>query len=66
MTNKKKRIPAARDRRLFVRSERLDPPDLRKLSRALIALALTEAQAEAEAQAEHEKKKSREDAERAA
>ena len=36
-----------------VRSQRRTPPDLRKLSRALIALA--QAQAEAEAQAEHEK-----------
>lgn len=39
-------------RRLVVRSERRDPPDYRKLSRALIALA--QAQAEKEAQAEHE------------
>jgi hypothetical protein len=39
-------------RRLTVRSERRDPPDYRKLSRALIALA--QAQAEKEAQAEHE------------
>lgn len=41
-------------RRLVVRSERRDPPDYRKLSRALIALA--QAQAEKEAQAEHEAK----------
>jgi len=65
MSNKKKRIPAARDRRLFVRSERLDPPDLRKLSRALIALALAEAQAEADAEAEHAQK-DEEDGKRAA
>lgn len=65
MTNKKKRATPARDRQLFVRSERRDPPDLRKLSRALIALALAQAQAEAEAQAEH-KKTVEEDAERAA
>jgi hypothetical protein len=39
-------------RRLVVRSERRDPPDYRKLSRALIALA--QAQAEKEARAEHE------------
>lgn len=55
MSNKKKRIPA-RDRRLFVRSEQRETPDLGKLSRALIALALAQAQAEAEAQAEHEAK----------
>jgi hypothetical protein len=65
MSTKKKRAPAARDRRLFVRSEPLDPPDLRKLSRALIALALAQAQAEAEAQAEHQKKV-KEDRDRAA
>lgn len=35
-----------------VRSERRTPPDLRKLSRALIALA--QAQADADARAEHE------------
>jgi hypothetical protein len=46
MTNKMNR-----DRRVSVRSVRLDPPDLRRLSRALIALAV--AQAEAEAEAEH-------------
>lgn len=37
-----------------VHSERRTPPDLRKLSKAMIALA--QAQAEAEAQADHEKK----------
>lgn len=40
------------ERRISVRAVRRDPPDLKKLSQALIALAL--AQAEAEAQAEHE------------
>lgn len=35
-------------------SQRRTPPDLRKLSRALIELA--QAQAEAEAQAEHERR----------
>ncbi len=39
-------------RRISIRAVRKDPPDLRKLSRALIALAI--AQEEAEAQAEHE------------
>jgi hypothetical protein len=42
-------------RRIRVRAVRRDPPDLRKLSRALIALALEQAQAEADAQAAHEK-----------
>ena len=40
-------------RRVSIRSVRRDPPDLRKLGRALIALAV--AQAEAEAEAEHTK-----------
>ena len=44
-------------RRLVVRSERRDPPDYRKLSRALIALA--QAQAEKEAQAEFEGRRKR-------
>ena len=39
-----------------MRAGRRNPPDLKKLSRALIALAMAQAQAEAEAQAEHEKK----------
>ena len=50
------------ERRIRVRSVRRDPPDLKKLSRALIALAL--AQAEADAQAEHQQQK--EDRRRAA
>lgn len=43
------------DREIRVRAVRRDPPDLRKLSRALIELALAQAQAEADAQAEHER-----------
>ena len=43
-----------RGRRIVVRGVRREPPDLRKLSRALIALALEQAQAEADAQAQHE------------
>ncbi len=39
------------ERRISVRAVRRDPPDLKKLSQALIALAI--AQAEAEAEAEH-------------
>ncbi|BBX63227.1 hypothetical protein MSAS_24010 [Mycobacterium saskatchewanense] len=37
------------ERKIIVRSVRRDPPDLRKLSRAVIAMALRDAQAEAEA-----------------
>ncbi|HEY3684246.1 MAG TPA: hypothetical protein VGL93_14515 [Streptosporangiaceae bacterium] len=40
------------ERRFRVRGERRDPPDLRKLGKALISLA--QAEAEKEAQAEHE------------
>jgi len=40
------------ERRISVRAVRRDPPDLKKLSQALIALAM--AQAEAQAQSEHE------------
>jgi hypothetical protein len=40
------------ERRISVRAVRRDPPDLKKLSQALIALAM--AHAEAEAQSEHE------------
>jgi hypothetical protein len=43
-------------RHISVRAVRRDPPDLKKLSRALIALALEQAQAEADAQAAHEEK----------
>ena len=38
-------------RRIVIRSVRKNPPDLSKLSRALIALAMAQAEAEAEAQA---------------
>jgi len=37
------------ERYITVRSVRRDPPDLRKLSRAVIAMALRDAEAEAEA-----------------
>jgi hypothetical protein len=43
------------ERRISVRAVRRDPTDLKKLSQALIALAI--AQAEAEAQSEHENRK---------
>lgn len=41
------------ERRISVRTVRRNPPDLRKLSRALIALAQADAEAQAQAQAEH-------------
>lgn len=44
-----------RERQISVRGVRREPPDLRKLGRALIGLAM--AQAEAEAEAEHQAKK---------
>lgn len=40
-------------RRITIRSVRRDPPDVRKLSRALIALAYAQAKAEVDAEAEH-------------
>jgi hypothetical protein len=54
------------ERRIRVRAVRRDPPDLKKLSRALIALAMAQAQAEAEAQAEHEAKPDEQDEPRVA
>lgn len=39
------------ERRIRIRSVRKDPPDLRKLAGALIALAQAQAEADAEAQA---------------
>ena len=41
-----------KQRHIRVRGQRRNPPDLRKLSRALIALA--QAQAEADAEAQHQ------------
>ena len=49
MTTKKK--THHQDRRIRVRSVRKDPPDLKKLAGALIALAQAQAEAEAEAEA---------------
>lgn len=54
------------ERRVRIRALRRDPPDIKKLSRALIALAMAQAQAEADAQATHETKKEKEDEPRAA
>lgn len=39
-----------KDRRIIVRGLRRDPPDIRKLSRALISLAMAEAEREAQAE----------------
>jgi hypothetical protein len=49
--NAKSRGPG-KQRNISVRAVRRDPPDLRKLSRALIQLAIAEAEAEAEQTAE--------------
>lgn len=43
---------AHQPRNIQIRSVRRDPPDIDKLSRALLALAIEAAQAEKEAQAE--------------
>jgi hypothetical protein len=62
----KKQRSSAGDRRIRVRAIRRDPPDMKKLSRALIALAMAQAQAEADAQAEHQAKKGEKEGPRAA
>jgi len=62
----RKQRPRGGERRIRVRAIRRDPPDIKKLSRALIALALTQAQAEADAQADHRAKKEEEGRPRAA
>jgi hypothetical protein len=49
-THKDSKHLSTRERHLSVRAIRRDPPDLRKLSRALIQLAMAEAAAEAEAE----------------
>lgn len=52
-TNRKKSAKGGgRQRRISVRAVRREQPDLRKLSRALIALAMEQAAAEAAAQAQ--------------
>jgi hypothetical protein len=53
-------------RAISVRAVRRNPPDLKKLSRALIALALEQAQAEADAEAAHQRTKTGERNRRAA
>lgn len=42
-------------RRIQVRAVRRNPPDIKKLGKALLALAMAQAQAEVDAQAEHRK-----------
>lgn len=54
-----------RQRQIRIRGIRRDPPDVQKLGRALLALALEKAKNEADAQSEHEKSL-KEDSERAA
>lgn len=49
---KGKRSGPGRQRNISVRAVRRDPPDLKKLSRALISLAMAEAAAEAQAAAD--------------
>ena len=39
-------------RKVTIRTVRRDPPDLRKLSRALIALAIAQSEADAEAESD--------------
>jgi hypothetical protein len=53
LASKRKRKTKRRyrdDRRITVRGVRRDPPDIRKLSRALISLAMAEAEREAQAE----------------
>mgnify|MGYP000442151381 CR=1 FL=1 len=58
----KKQQRRVRNRRISVRAVRRDPVDVRKLSRALIALA--EADAERAAQADHQQRPEQPSAER--
>lgn len=52
----------AKDKKPYGRAVRRGRPELRNLSRALIALAMAQAKAEADAQAEHEKQKAEDQA----
>lgn len=47
---RRKRSSHKQERRFRVRGVRRDPPDIRKLSKALIGLALAEAEREAQAE----------------
>jgi hypothetical protein len=53
-TNRKRNDYRGRQRRLSVRAIRRESPDLRRLGRAIVSLALLEAEAEAAAQREAE------------
>ena len=50
MTRRQKKTSHRQERTFAVRSVRRDPVDMRKLSKALIGLAMAEAKREAEAQ----------------
>lgn len=49
-SRRQRRTRGQRDRQIAVRAVRRDPPDLRKLSRAIAAIAIAQAEAEAQAQ----------------
>jgi hypothetical protein len=51
-TNRKRNDYKGRQRRISVRGIRRESPDIRRLGRAIVALALAEAEAEAEAAAQ--------------
>jgi len=53
-TNRKRNDHRGRQRRISVRAIRRESPDLRRLGRAIVSLALLEAEAEAAAQREAE------------
>jgi hypothetical protein len=53
MSNKRSKTRGGPERRISVRAVRKDPPDVKKLSQAVIALAL--AQAEKDAQQAHKR-----------
>jgi hypothetical protein len=58
MSNRRKRRGTGRsERRISVRGVRRDPPDAKKISQALVALAI--ARAEQDAQTDHEKASNR-------
>lgn len=56
MTARRQRGQGKRERRISVRTIRRDPPDLRKLSRAVLALAQAEADAKAQSKIVRETK----------
>jgi hypothetical protein len=53
-TNRKRNQYRSRQRRISVRAIRRESPDIRRLGRAIVTLALAEAEAEAAAQREAE------------